>query len=135
MKSIMTTLGADVFAAAKNQSGRLNLSTIAISDAETEQLDETATELVNERYRASINRLFQNDQNITEFTAEVIIPAHIGGFTLRQFGIFDDQDHLIMIGQLDESYKASVAEGAYEDQVLYIKFELSAEDVALIFVP
>lgn len=135
MKSIMTTLGADVFAAAKNQSTRLNLSTIAISDADTEQLDATVIELINERYRASINRLFQHDQNSTEFTAEVIIPATVGGFTLRQFGIFDDQDHLIIIGQLDESYKASAAEGAYEDLVLHIKFELSAEDVALIFVP
>lgn len=134
MKSIMTTLGADVFAAAKNQSTRLNLSTIAISDADTE-LDATVTELVDERYRASINRLFQHDQNSTEFTAEVIIPANVGGFTLRKFGIFDDQDHLLIIGQLDESYKASAAEGAYEDQVLHIKFELSAEDVALIFVP
>ena len=55
MKSIMTTLGVDVFAAAKNQSTRLNFSTIAISDAETEQLDATVIELINERYLSLIH--------------------------------------------------------------------------------
>ena len=61
---------------------------------------ESQTQLVRERFRATVNRVYQNPDMPTMFTAELIIPASVGGFTLREVGLFDSNGNLFIVGNL-----------------------------------
>ena len=76
------------------------------------------TQLVNETYRAPLNRLIITPDKANQLLAEMIIPAEIGGMWTRELGLIDSDGDLFAIGNHPESYKPLRTEGAAGDQIM-----------------
>lgn len=70
------------------------------------------TGLINEMYRAPLNRLVIADQSANVIRAEMIMPPQVGGFWLREAALYDDDGVCLAVANLPESYKPLLAEGS-----------------------
>lgn len=117
--SIITNKGLDLITKALSDGTKLNLEYIAVGDSNGAYYEPNPnqTSLVNERYRAKISE-------VTELVAKAQIPNDIGGFYIREVGIFDDKNNLILIAKQPETYKPIVSEGSTKE--LWIKVLIQA---------
>ena len=127
--TILTSYGKQALANAQASGTSVNLVEFAVGDGNGSYYapNETQTSLVNEVYRAQINRITTDSNNPNWVIAEGIIPADQGGFTIREIGIFDDSGNLVAIGNYPETYKPVLSQGAGND--MYIRFIMEVENV------
>ncbi|WP_231654898.1 phage tail protein [Ralstonia solanacearum] len=78
--------------------------------------DRARTALVNERYRAQINSIWQDQTNPGQFVAELVIPESVGGWWIRELGLIDADGTLAYYGNCPETYKPQMAEGSGRTQ-------------------
>lgn len=74
--------------------------------------DPSHPDLINEVYRASLNRLVIADQAANIIRAEMIILPQVGGFWLREAALYDEDGVCLAVASLPESYKPLLAEGS-----------------------
>lgn len=127
--TVITTAGQAAIAAAIAGSTPLQLDAIAVGDGGGSAITPTAgmTGLVHEVYRAAVNRVYRPVDFPSHAVAELIIPSTVGGFTLRECGIFNTAGTLIAVANLPATYKPTSAEGAVKELVLRIIFDLAAQ--------
>lgn len=125
--TIHTNYGLQRLAQAETTGIPINLIEMAVGDGNGNETtpSPSQTNLVRERFRATINRVYQDASNPLRFTAELIVPASVGGFTLREVGVFDDSGSLFVVGNLPATYKPENDEGAYSDTVVRVDFLVS----------
>ncbi|SDS49283.1 Phage Tail Collar Domain [Halopseudomonas litoralis] len=135
-KSIHTAHGLQRMAAAEAAGQPINIVEMAVGDGNGNPVDiddqADATGLVRERFRAEINRVYADPERDNRYSAELIIPASVGGFTLREIGIFDEQGGLFAVGNLPETYKPSDSEGAFADTVVRFEFLVTNASVVTL---
>lgn len=137
-KTIHTALGLQLLAQAESQGTQIRLTHMAIGDGNGFPTDpvETQTQLVREQFRTTINRVFQDPENANKFTVEMIIPLSIGGFVMREVGVFDSNGNLILVGNLPDTYKPTEADGLFQGTVIRIPFMVSnASTIELMIDP
>lgn len=125
--TIHTNYGLAALAKAESTGTQILLTHMAVGDGNGNPVtpDPAQTQLVRERFRATINRVYQDASNPLRFTAELIIPASAGGFTLREVGVFDADGSMFATGNLPATYKPTSDEGAYSDTVVRLDFMVS----------
>lgn len=125
--TIHTNYGLQQLARAESTGTSIRLTHMAVGDGNGNAVtpNPAQTNLVRERFRATINRVFQNANDPLRFTAELVIPASVGGFTLREVGVFDADGSLFAVGNLPATYKPVGTEGAYSDTVVRLDFMVS----------
>lgn len=135
-KTIHTLHGLQSMAAAESSGVPINLTHIAVGDGNGNAVEpsDDQTQLVRERYRAAVNRVYQDPANPLRFTAELVIPATEGGFTLREVGVFDADGALFVVGNLPDTYKPTAADGAFSDTVVRVEFMTANADVVTLQV-
>lgn len=123
-KTIHTIYGLLRMSQAEAAGVPINLTHMAVGDGNGNAVEPTGaqTALVREMYRATVNRVYQDPTTPTQFTAELVVPATEGGFTMREVGVFDDQGSLFAVGNLPATYKPNAGEGAYSDTVVRLLF-------------
>lgn len=123
-QSIHTAYGLQRMAAAEAAGEPINITEMAVGDGNGNPVEITQdqTALVRERFRAAVNRVYRDPERDNKYTAELVIPATEGGFTLREIGLFDDQGGLFVVGNLPETYKPVAAEGAFADTIVRFEF-------------
>lgn len=133
-KTIHTTYGLAKMAAAEVSGIPINLTEMAVGDGNGNPTDpsEGQTTLVRELYRGAINQVFQDPGDPTQFTAQLLIPASEGGFVLREVGVFDADGGLFAVGNLPDTYKPTVSEGAVADTAVNVVFKVTNADVVSI---
>lgn len=133
-KSIHTTVGLQLMAQAEGAGTQIQFTHMAVGDGNGNPTTptESQTQLVRERFRATVNRVYQNPDMPTMFTAELIIPASVGGFTLREVGLFDSNGNLFIVGNLPDSYKPTDSEGAFDDAVIRIPFMVTNASIVTL---
>lgn len=133
-KSIHTAYGLSAMANAQALGVPINLTEMAVGDGNGNPVvpAESQTQLVRERFRATVNRVYQDPANALRFTAEMIIPADVGGFTLREIGIFDSHGGLFVVGNLPDTYKPTGLDGAYADTIVRVEFFVANTDVVTL---
>lgn len=133
-RTIHTTYGLRCMAQAEAAGMPVNLTHMAVGDGNGVQVEpnDAQTQLVRERYRATVNRVFNYPETPLKFAAEMIIPATEGGFTLREVGVFDENGGLFAVGNLPDTYKPEAEEGAYSDTVVRIEFMVANVDVVTL---
>ncbi len=73
---------------------------------------ESQVDLINECYRAPLNRLVIADQSANIIRAEMIILPQTGGFWLREAALYDSDGVCMALATLPPSYKPQLAEGS-----------------------
>lgn len=136
--SIHTLFGLELIADAEVNSTTINLTHIAVGDGNGNAVvpSESMTALVREVYRGTANRVYKPDAvgDPTHFIAEMIIPASEGGFVMREVGVFTADGDLFTVGNLPETYKPEIGEGAYSDTVVRVHFIVTNADVITLQV-
>lgn len=125
-KTIHTSYGLTRMAQAEAAGVAINLVAMAVGDGggNATTPDPSQTGLVRELFRAAPNRVYQDPTNPQLFTVELVIPATVGGFTVREAGAFDDQGKLFAVCNTPAAYKplGDGSEGSFGDTVLRMQF-------------
>ncbi|WFZ22857.1 phage tail protein [Citrobacter portucalensis] len=114
-KTIITTAGAAKLAAATMPGGKkVNLTAMAVGDGGGALSEPNAgqVKLINEVWRHALNKISQDNKNKNYIVAELVIPPEVGGFWMRELGLYDDAGTLIAVANMAESYKPELAEGS-----------------------
>ena len=117
--SIITKKGFKLITEAIANETKINLEYIAVGDSNGAYYEpnEEQTTLVNEKYRARISE-------VTELVAKAQIPNDVGGFYIREIGVLDNQNNLILIAKQPETYKPIISQGSAKE--LWIKVIIQA---------
>ncbi|EFC4801165.1 phage tail protein [Escherichia coli] len=118
-RTVITTAGAAKLAAATAPGGRkVNITTMAVGDGggKLPVPDAGQTGLIHEIWRHALNKISQDKRNSNYIIAELVIPPEVGGFWMRELGLYDDAGTLIAVANMAESYKPALAEGSGRSQ-------------------
>ncbi|HDN0694985.1 TPA: phage tail protein [Escherichia coli] len=127
-KTVITTAGAAKLAAATVPGGKkVNLSAMAVGDGNGKLPvpDAGQTKLVHEVWRHALNKVSVDNKNKNYIVAELIVPPEVGGFWMRELGLYDDAGTLIAVSNMAESYKPELAEGSGRAQTCRMVIILS----------
>ncbi|EJF4436505.1 tail fiber protein [Salmonella enterica] len=134
-KTVITTAGAAKLAAATVPGGKkINLNVMAVGDGggKLPMPDAGQTQLVNEVWRHTLNKISQDNRYSNYIVAELVIPPEVGSFWMRELGLYDNEGTLIAVANMAESYKPELAEGSGRAQTCRMVIIVSSvESVAL----
>lgn len=83
--------------------------------------------LIGERHRVQINRLFRDPTNSAMLIIEAVLPSDIGGWWIRELGVWDESGQLAIVGSCAPSFKPLLPDGATRDQVLRVALVVSGQ--------
>lgn len=100
---------------------------MAVGDAnDTDPIpNEQQTRLINERRRAPLNQLSVDPTNPNIIIAEQVIPENIGGWWIREVGLYDADGDLVAIANCAPSYKPLLTQGSGRTQVVRMNLIVS----------
>ncbi len=136
--SILTSIGKAKIANASVLGTKLNLTTLAVGDGNSKYYNPTENQekLINEAWRGNVGAIATDSENSNWIVIETMIADNVGGFFIREVGVFDDEGNLIAIGKYPETYKPIVSDGATKDLTIRIILEVSnASNVTLKIDP
>ena len=141
--AILTDYGTRAIAHALSQGQPLQLTQFAVGDGNGQAVTPTAsaTALVHQTHIAPVSAVSLDPRNNKQVIVELTIPENVGGFYIREMGVFDSQNKLIAYANCPESFKPTESSGSGKVQVLrmILKIESSSAvtlsiDNSVIFV-
>lgn len=130
--SIPTNTGLTKLAQAQANGTPLAITHMAVGDGSGLPVEpwEGMTALVNEVWRGEVNKIALSPDNSNWITIEAKIPVDVGGWWIREIGLFDSAGDLVAVSNYPPTEKPVLADGAGQD--LYIRLVLAIEDTATI---
>lgn len=130
-QTLTTNLGLAKIAAAIGSGQTISLPAIKLGDGNGNPVTPSPTQidLVRVVYTGATNSLTASPTNPNRITAELVVPASVGGFTVREAGIYDAAGVLIFVCNFPNVYKPLPSEGASRDLVIRIVFEVANSGV------
>lgn len=125
--SILTSIGKAKIANANALGNKLNLTTLVLGDGNGKYYNPTENQeaLVNEVWKGNISSITTDSKNPNWIVIETIVAGNVGGFFIREVGIFDDEGSLIAIGKYPETYKPVISDGSTKDLIIRMILEVS----------
>lgn len=135
-KSVVTTLGQARIASAIESGKDVNTTHLAVGDGNGSVTEPSAgqTALVHETYRLALNSIKIDNKNANWIIAEAIIPASVGGFWMREMGLFSSEGELIAVSNMADSYKPTLEEGSGRTQTLRMVITVTDTDVVSLTI-
>lgn len=136
-KTIITTAGAAKIAAVLASTASIvldNTAKMAVGDGNgtLPTPSPAQTKLVKEVHRAPINRASIDASDPKNIVAELVIPPETGGFWIREMALYDAAGTLLAVGNMAETYKPSLSEGAGRKMV--IRMVIAVSEVSAITI-
>ena len=92
--------------------------------------------LVREVHRRAVNSVARDTENANWIVVECVLPPDIGGWTVREVGVFDAAGDLVGYGNFPDTYKPVLAEGSGKELIVRLYLEItSAAQVTLQINP
>ncbi|EMW9515268.1 phage tail protein [Salmonella enterica subsp. enterica serovar Newport] len=118
--AVLTNVGAAKLANATALGAQVEITKMAVGDGNgalpTPSPAQTA--LVHELRRAPLNSLSIDPNNANQIIAEQVIPEDVGGWWIREIGLFDKDGDMIAVANCAETYKPQLQEGSGRVQVV-----------------
>ncbi|SNS16138.1 Phage tail-collar fibre protein [Humidesulfovibrio mexicanus] len=136
--TVLTKVGQALIATAHATGTPVKLTHLAVGDGEGAQITprEDMSALRREVWRGALNTLSEDPQNPGWIMAEAVVLETIGGFTIREVGLFDETGKLVAVGSLPDSYKPQLAEGSAKTFYIRMRIEIgNASAVTLLIDP
>ncbi|HBZ1063981.1 TPA: phage tail protein [Klebsiella pneumoniae] len=113
-RAILTEAGLNKLASAALSGESVNFTEMAVGDGGGTVPEPTTDQvsLVNEVYRAPLNRVVIADQAQNIIRTELIILPQTGGFWLREAALYDEAGTCLAVASLPPSYKPQLTEGS-----------------------
>ncbi|EAT1696924.1 phage tail protein [Salmonella enterica] len=132
-KTIITDYGKQRLIAAMSPGGtKLTLTQMAVGDGggNPTNPDTTSTALVNEVWRAAVNSVTVDKTHSNIIIVELLIPAEVGGFWIREAGIYDEFNKLVAVCSLPASEKPLLEQGSGRAQT--VRMTLIVSDTSIV---
>ncbi len=125
--TLLTNRGMAKIASALADKKQLHLQKMAVGDGGGQYYEPTAsqTKLRHEVWRGDLNTLTVAPNNPSWLIAELVLPENIGGWYIREVGVFDTDGELIAIGKFPESYKPLLPGGCGKQVCIRLIMEVS----------
>ncbi|MBD5509996.1 MAG: phage tail protein [Lachnospiraceae bacterium] len=136
--TIVTDSGTKKMFDALNEEKKVSIAEFAVGDGGGEAYSPTKEmeALKNEVWRGSVKSCYVSEESENLLITESVIPSDVGGFTIREMGIFDTEGTLIAICNTPETQKVRIADGVVHEMTLSMEIALSNTDsVELIVDP
>ena len=135
-KAVLTKIGADKIAAATAGGTKINLTQMAVGDGggTLPTPDPAQTKLIAEKHRAALNKVIVDPKHKNYLVVELVIPPEIGGFWMRELGLYDEVGALIAVSNMAESYKPLLSEGSGRAQTLRMVVIVSDMDTVNLLI-
>ena len=133
-KAIITNVGATKISAAVTQGTEVSFLNFAVGDGSGSEYvpSPTQTALKHEVWRGGISTLapLTADPTILEITTA--IPANVGGFYIREYGIFDSAGDMIAIGNTPTISKSASLDTFSNDLAIKVYLKVNAEEAVTL---
>lgn len=133
----LTAVGVAQVAAAQSGGPAVTLTHLAVGDGNGNPVAEptgSETALVREVYRDQLSALYTNPNDATMFMVEGLLPSNVGGWSVREVGIFDTDGRLFAYGNFPETYKPIAAEGSTRDMVIVAAVKVADASVVNLVI-
>ncbi len=126
--AMLTAVGEAKLANATALGVNLNITQLGVGDANGAEPmpSRTQTALINERRRAPLNQLSIDPNNSAIIIAEQVIPEDVGGWWIREIGLYDDAGDLVAVSNCPPTYKPELAQGSGRTQVVRLNILVSS---------
>ena len=134
--AILTDYGTRAIAHALSQGQPLQLTQFAVGDGNGQTVTPTAsaTALVHQTHIAPVSAVSLDPRNNKQVIVELTIPENIGGFYIREMGVFDSQNKLIAYANCPESFKPTESSGSGKVQVLRMILKLESSSAVTLSI-
>lgn len=134
--SIITDYGTKAIANAIAKKQPLQIMQMAVGDGngKTPTPNSNNTALIREVHRANISAISVDPRNNKQIIFELTIPENIGGFWIREMGIFDHQNQLIAYANCPDSFKPQLDSGSGKVQVIRMILLVSSSNAITLKV-
>ena len=133
----LTAVGAAKVASAQSGGPAVTLTHLAVGDGNGNPVGAptgSETALVREVYRDQLSALYTNPNDSTMFMVEGLLPSSVGGWAVREVGIFDSDGQLFAYGNFPETYKPIAAEGSTRDMVIVAAVKVADASVVNLVI-
>ncbi|EMN1333431.1 phage tail protein [Klebsiella pneumoniae] len=112
--AILTRAGEEAMTRAAVTGEPVGFSVMAVGDGGGVSAipDPLQTGLINEVWRAPLNRVVIADQQASVIRAEMIMLPQVGGFWLREAALYDEEGVCLAVANMAPTYKPLLAEGS-----------------------
>ncbi|WP_230138067.1 phage tail protein [Citrobacter freundii] len=118
--AVLTNVGAAKLAKATALGAQVEITQMAVGDGNgaLPTPNPAQTALVHELRRAPLNTLSIDQNNANQIIAEQVIPEEVGGWWIREIGLFDEDGDMIAVANCAETYKPQLQEGSGRVQIV-----------------
>ncbi len=131
--TLLTDAGIAYETACKAAGVPIKLAQISVGDGNgaVYNPDASAKALKREVWRGPLNALFQDEKNANWLMAEVTIPSEVGGWYVREAGLWTDTGILYAVVKYPESYKPVLATSG-SGKEFYIRSIFETSNAAIV---
>ncbi|WP_411389953.1 phage tail protein [Pseudomonas sp. MPB23] len=131
--TLLTNAGIAYETACKAAGIPIKLAQISVGDGNgaVYNPDASAKALKREVWRGPLNTLFQDEKNANWLMAEVTIPSDVGGWYVREAGLWTDTGILYAVVKYPESYKPVLATSG-SGKEFYIRSIFETSNAAIV---
>lgn len=126
--AILTAVGEARLANAQALGIAWNITQLGVGDGNGAEPmpDRLQTALLNERRRAPLNQLKVDPSNASIIIAEQVIPEDVGGWWIREIGLYDEAGDLVAVANCPPTFKPQLAQGSGRTQVVRLNLLVSS---------
>lgn len=120
--ALLTNVGVAKLANATALGEQVEITQMAVGDGNgaLPTPNPAQTALVHELRRAPLNTLTIDPVNTNQIIAEQVIPEDVGGWWIREIGLYDSDGDMIAVANCAETYKPLLQEGSGRMQVIRV---------------
>lgn len=126
--AILTAVGEARLANAQALGIAWNITQLGVGDGNGAEPmpDRLQNALLNERRRAPLNQLKVDPNNASIIIAEQVIPEDVGGWWIREIGLYDEAGDLVAVANCPPTFKPQLAQGSGRTQVVRLNLLVSS---------
>ncbi|EPD7412524.1 phage tail protein [Escherichia coli] len=132
--ALLTNVGAAKLANATALGAQVEITKMAVGDGNgvLPTPNPAQTALTHELRRAQLNMLTIDPVNTNQIIAEQVIPEDVGGWWIREIGLFDKDGDMIAVANCAETYKPKLQEGSGRVQVIRVILIVSSTEAVTL---
>ena len=132
--ALLTNIGAAKLAKATALGTKVEITQMAVGDGNgvLPTPNPAQTALVHELRRAPLNMLTVDPANASQIVAEQVVPEDVGGWWIREIGLFDKDGDMVAIANCAETYKPQLQEESGRVQVIRVILIVSSTEAVTI---
>lgn len=128
--SVVTDSGAKEMLEAVHDGRKVNIVEFAVGDGGGQYYkpETTMTELKHEVWRGKIGCYEISAESENVLIVETVLPSDVGGFTIREMAVFDENGIMIAICNTPDTAKVRVMDGVVHELLLQMEILLNNRD-------